>query len=224
MGDVQIFCDFDGTITKEDTLNKFLRLYADKRWLDIEREWEQGKIGSKDCISRQMNLLSGITENQIEDFLSDIQIDDYFFDFLELVRIHNVDFFVVSDGFDFFINRIFRKYGIKNVCLFANNLTFSNGEFITKFPYNNSTCKISSGVCKCNIIKKYRNVTKSLIYIGDGVSDFCVAEKADFLFAKQKLLEYCKRNKNTDKFYNLIGFSDFSDIISYLKENILKDK
>ena len=42
MNKLQIFCDFDGTITKEDTLNKFLRVYADKKWLELEEEWISG--------------------------------------------------------------------------------------------------------------------------------------------------------------------------------------
>ena len=43
MNKLQIFCDFDGTITQEDTLNKFLRVYADKKWLELEEEWISGK-------------------------------------------------------------------------------------------------------------------------------------------------------------------------------------
>ena len=37
MKNFQFFCDFDGTITKEDTLNKFLRVYAKTDWLEVER-------------------------------------------------------------------------------------------------------------------------------------------------------------------------------------------
>lgn len=224
MSNIQVFCDFDGTITKLDTLNKFLHLYADKKWLDIEEEWEQGKIGSRECISEQMKLFSNMTQKKIENFLSEIKIDESFIEFLEIVKKHNIDFYIVSDGFDYFIKRILQKNGIDDVNIFANKLTFNEGKFYTEFPYSNSECSISAGVCKCNIVKKYRNVTKSLIYIGDGLSDFCVSEKADFLFAKERLLEYCKKSKNTDKFRNLIGFSDFSDIICYLKENILENK
>ena len=31
------------------------------------------------------------------------------------------------------------------------------------------------------------------LVIGDGTSDFCVAGKADFVFAKGKLVEHCRR-------------------------------
>lgn len=50
MKNFQFFCDFDGTITKEDTLNKFLRVYAKTDWLEVEEKWMNGAIGSKQCI------------------------------------------------------------------------------------------------------------------------------------------------------------------------------
>ena len=39
MKNFQFFSDFDGTITKEDTLNKFLRVYAKTDWLEVEEKW-----------------------------------------------------------------------------------------------------------------------------------------------------------------------------------------
>ena len=199
MANIQIFCDFDGTITKTDTLNKFLKIYADKKWLDFELEWEQGKIGSRECIREQMQLFSNMTEEKMNDYLAGIQIDEYFLDFFRLIKDNGIEFYIVSDGFDLFINKILKNFSITGVKIFANKLTFDNGTFITEFPFTDEDCAIAAGVCKCNILKKYRNVTKSLIYIGDGLSDFCAAEKADFLFAKERLLEYCKKNKSTNK-------------------------
>ena len=56
MKNLVVFSDFDGTITKEDTLNKFLRVYADKKWLEIEDKWLNGEIGSKECIEEYINV------------------------------------------------------------------------------------------------------------------------------------------------------------------------
>lgn len=221
MKEIQIFCDFDGTITKVDTLNQFLKLYADKKWLEIEEKWENGEIGSRECMSEQMKLFSDMTEEKIDKFLSAVELDTYFPEFLKLIQQYNIDFYIVSDGFDLFINKILEKNGIQDIKVFANRLIFNKGSFISKYPYTDDQCSIKAGMCKCNIVKKYRNVTKSLIYIGDGLSDFCVSKKSDLLFAKERLLEYCKKNKNTNEHYNLIGFNNFSDIVFYLKENIL---
>ncbi len=215
MNKLQIFCDFDGTITKEDTLNKFLRVYADKKWLELEEEWISGKIGSRECTSRQMELIPQLTNEEISNFIDSIEIDEHFKAFMEFVKAENIDFCIVSDGFDYFINRILEKNGLNDIKVFSNHLEIKNGKFLCTFPYSNPECRTGAGMCKCNIIKNRKNVTKAVYYVGDGVSDFCASKKADKIFAKGRLLEYCKKNKIAEN--GLIGFSSFKEIPEFLK-------
>lgn len=217
MKNIQVFSDFDGTITKTDTLNKFLRTYADVEWLDVEDKWVSGEIGSKECIEEQMKLFSSMSQKILDEFIDSIEIDEYFVHFYNYLKQEDIDFFIVSDGFDYFINRILEKNGITGAKVFANNLRFEDGKFYTSFPFFNSACKRKSGVCKCSVVEKNkvsnRIVTKRVIYAGDGISDFCVSDKVDILFAKGSLLEYCKNTKNE----NLIGFKSFDEIEKYIK-------
>ena len=213
MKNYQFFCDFDGTITKEDTLNKFLRLYAGDKWLESEREWLQGKIGSKECIEKQMQFFENVNYELLDSFVDSIEIDETFPDFLNYIESEDIDFYIVSDGFDYFIERILKKYGISGIKIFSNRIKIKNGKFETYFPNYNEFCTPRSGVCKCNVIKSNRIVTKRVLYAGDGLSDFCAAKNADFLFAKGKLLEYCKNTKID----NLIEFESFRTITDYIK-------
>lgn len=215
MSDVQIFCDFDGTITKEDTLNKFLRTYADKKWLELEDDWLDGKIGSRECTFEQMKLVPELSDDEMKDFIDSIQIDERFVEFISYVKEKNIDFYIVSDGFDYFINTILECNNISGITVFSNHLEVKDRKYICEFPYTSSKCNIKAGMCKCNIVKKYAEKKPPLMYIGDGFSDFCVSHKADILFAKGKLLEYCKNNKNNKR--NLIGFRDFKEILDFLK-------
>ena len=213
MKNIQFFSDFDGTITKEDTLNKFLNIYAGETWKEAEEKWIRGEIGSKECLKEQMKLLPYIEDSQLEGFVSSIEIDETFIDFYDYLKSENIDFFVVSDGFDLFINKILARYGITDVNIYSNKLELKEGKFIVDFPFSNENCRRKSGTCKCKIVEQNRIVTKRVIYAGDGISDFCVSDKVDVLFAKGTLLEYCKNTRNT----NLIGFSSFKDIKDYIK-------
>lgn len=213
MKNYQFFCDFDGTITKEDTLNKFLCTYAGENWLDIEDDWIKGKIGSKECIEKQMQLFDNVDEQSLNDFINSIEIDETFPDFLNYLKLQGIDFYIVSDGFDYFIERILKKYNISGVKIFSNKLEIKNRKFRTYFPNYNPECIPASGVCKCNVIKSSRIVTKRVLYAGDGLSDFCAAKNADFLFAKGKLLEYGR----STHFKNLIEFNTFAEIKDYIK-------
>lgn len=42
-----ILCDFDGTISLNDTTDHLLETFALDGWQAIEQQWEQGLIGSK---------------------------------------------------------------------------------------------------------------------------------------------------------------------------------
>ena len=217
MKDFVFFSDFDGTITKEDTLNKFLQLYAYPEWIDVENKWLEGKIGSKECIEKQMQMFPPINDKIIDDFVNSIEIDETVPDFLSYLKSENIDFYIVSDGFDLFIEKILKRYNLKDVNIFSNKLKIVNGKFITKFPNFNTNCKRQSGVCKCNVVNKNKIVTKRVLYAGDGLSDFCVSKNVDVLFAKGSLLEYCENTKNKDLNINPIGFDSFSEIKNYIK-------
>lgn len=215
MKNYQFFCDFDGTITKEDTLNKFLHDYAKAEWLEVEDRWIKGEIGSRQCIEEQMQLFPFIHEKVLNDFIDSIEIDKTFPAFLKYLRQENIDFYIVSDGFDLFIQKILERNKICDVKIFSNKLKFdkNKGSFETSFPNTNVDCKRQSGVCKCNVLKSNRIVTKGVLYAGDGLSDYCVCNQADILFAKGALLEYCKNTRMN----NLIGFSSFVEIEEYIK-------
>ena len=203
-----ILSDFDGTITKKDGLYSFIETYAKGNWQDIEQSWAKGKIDSKTCLIEEFKLIPNLSEKLIVDFIDyHIDIDENFCDFIKKIRDENIDFFIVSDGLDFFIEKILKKYEINNLKIFSNHAEFVNGQFKITFPNDYSCCENNSGTCKCKILSDLRSEYDKIIYIGDGVSDYCVAPKADILFAKSKLENYCKTNSISYNFYD-----NFSDI------------
>ena len=54
---LSISCDFDGTITRSDTIDAILEQFALPQWLDVEAEWAAGKIGSRECLAQQAQYL-----------------------------------------------------------------------------------------------------------------------------------------------------------------------
>ena len=42
-------CDFDGTLTLNDTVDAILEAFAEPEWTEVEAEWAAGRIGSRDC-------------------------------------------------------------------------------------------------------------------------------------------------------------------------------
>ncbi|MCQ2957396.1 MAG: MtnX-like HAD-IB family phosphatase [Candidatus Gastranaerophilales bacterium] len=204
----KIYCDFDGTITKNDSVNMFFELYADRSWVDYENLWTQGKITSQENAIKQVALLSPVTEKTLNDFINSIELNDYFLEFVDYLNKNQIELTIMSDGFDLFIEKTLKRFNIGNVKFFANHLIYKDCRFSIEFPYHVKACKIGAGMCKCDKVKE-----KEYCYVGDGTSDLCVAKGATTLFATKKLDKYCEEHKI--KHYS---FKSFEDIVKVLEK------
>lgn len=206
---VAIYSDFDGTITQRDTVNAFLETYADASWTESEKSWVDGKITSRENATIQVGLIRPMTEKTLNEYIDSIELDDHFLDFYDYVNRHDIRLTILSDGFDLFIERTLERHGITNVRFYANHLIHRNDKFSIEFPHYTASCKIGAGMCKCAKISD-----DSYYYIGDGVTDLCVAKNASVLFASKYLNEYCNENKMPH-----VTFRDFGDILHHLVES-----
>ena len=195
MRDMIIVSDFDGTVTKTDTLSKFLEDYADDKWLDIENDWRDGKFGSQECLVRQFALVPDLTPELIDGFLDRMEIDEGFLPFCKKAEKMGIPVVILSDGLDYFINKILEKNGIDFVNVITNHAYFDDrGKFIIEFPNDSRHCTNDAGTCKCKVVKNLKKLYKKVVYAGDGASDFCVSKEPDVVYAKAGLAEYCRQN------------------------------
>lgn len=206
-----IYCDFDGTITKHDTVNTFFERFASPDWLEFENLWIQGKITSRENAVRQVRLLRNISLDDLEDYIDSIELNEFFLEFLEYIKAKNIKLTILSDGFDLFIQKTLEKYRISDIEFYANHLIYEDNNFNIEFPNYNSECIIGAGMCKCSKVKQ-----NHFCYIGDGTSDLCVAKKADILFATKKLHQFCE-----EKSIKHYPFQNFRDIMNVLKKEEL---
>ncbi|MBB5573911.1 MULTISPECIES: MtnX-like HAD-IB family phosphatase [Rhizobium] len=208
---MQVFCDFDGTISIEDATDMVLSRFAGSEWEDIEQQWKRGLIGSAECMRRQIALVQA-SRKDLNALLDEVSIDPGFEDFLSYCNRSDLPVTIVSDGVDYFIRHILARHGIDDLRIIANVLTyrFAHGrELYSLSPSLTAAgCMSGSGVCKCRVVKG----TELQIYIGDGRSDFCVSDKVDLVFAKAKLADYCE-----DQGIPYVGFESFVDLLPKMK-------
>jgi 2-hydroxy-3-keto-5-methylthiopentenyl-1-phosphate phosphatase len=185
--DLDITIDFDGTVTLGDTTDRMLDRFADPEWREVEAEWVAGRIGSRECLARQAALISA-SPGEIDAMLDIVETDLSFPRFIAQAHAMGATTKIVSDGFDRFIEPILARIGVK-ITLLCNRL-ISTGlrSWRAEFPHVNPDCSSESGVCKCASVA----AGKFRLLIGDGRSDFCVAQEADLVFAKGALIEFCR--------------------------------
>jgi 2-hydroxy-3-keto-5-methylthiopentenyl-1-phosphate phosphatase len=205
---IEITIDFDGTVTLSDTTDLMLERFADPKWREVEAEWVAGRIGSRECLARQAALLRA-SPDEIDALLDTVETDRDFPRFVQEARALGATPKIVSDGFDRFIEPILARIGVK-ISLQSNRL-ISTGlrSWRAEFPHASPDCRSESGVCKCATTAD----GKFQLLIGDGRSDFCLAEESDLVFAKGKLAEFCRAQQISYR-----AIESFRDARVYMKE------
>lgn len=214
-----IISDFDGTITLQDVNNLIFRTFGDEKNEEIEKRFINNKVGEKETLKNHyLNL--DLTKNEFRKFVREkIDIDPYFKNFLKYIKSNQFKFVIVSSGFLNYINLILKENNIyEDLKIYANQLEFAEDKIITHFLHNIKSCHQPFGICgncKNKVVKKYKKKFNKVIYIGDGLTDRCVAELPDYLFVKRdsSLEEHCKDNG-----INYQSFNSFLDIHSLFKE------
>jgi len=212
---MQVFCDFDGTISVQDATDFILARFADPEWQDIEAQWKKGAIGSAQCMRRQVALIRA-TRQQLDAALDEIEIDPSFPAFAGYCHSQRIPLTILSDGADYFIHRILARHRLPPLPVIANQLTIhgQNGDKLYRLalPFSQAACESGAGMCKCRCV---RAAAGTRVYVGDGRSDFCVADKPDLLFAKGRLAQDCERQGIA-----FIRYRRFADVTLALKTRV----
>lgn len=200
--DCVVLMDFDNTITTRDVFDGLLLDFAkDNGWVRLEEEWNKGRIGSRKCLAGQIKSIR-VKKAGLEKYLKGIKLDPGFkrlIGFLESKKIKPV---VLSDNFDFILNKILELNGISGLPVYSNKLSFAGDRLIPHFPHTNRSCLTCAHCKKKNLLAR-RKKDSIIIYIGDGRSDICPAGQADIIFAKAGLLERYKDRQGCLGFENL---------------------
>lgn len=210
---MRVFCDFDGTIAKLDTTDLVLTRLADPAWEVLEARWTRGEITAAECMRGQIALIGG-DDAALDAVLDSVELADGFVEFVAWCEASAVPLTVVSDGVDRFIAPILGRHGLDHLPVVANVLVGEAGARGLEQPWARAGCAAGSGVCKCQVATGDETVNAldgPLVFIGDGRSDFCVSNRADLLFARDKLAAYARSRAMPHH-----EFSDFHTITTTL--------
>ena len=207
MKKIAILCDFDGTVAAEDVGNLLFSTFADAALSGpVVEQWKSGEISSRECLEREAAFVQASRED-LDQFLWDHKLDPYFKDFMDFARRSEMEVVIVSDGLDYYIERLLLRSGLADIDFFANELEIVDQKLNVRFPhYDMLNCR-ECGNCKTYHLEKYKTAGYYIIYIGNGLSDRCPCQYSDLVFAKGELLDFCRSND-----LNHIEFRNFRDV------------
>lgn len=193
---MQVFIDFDGTISLIDTGEEIFRRFGKRPEVDIIIEQIRVKeITAREGWARLFAHAPGLELDAIYKMTEDIQIDQSFRDFTALLRQYEIPFCILSDGFENYIHCILAREGLDDIPVFSNRLIENREkEVVPVFPSSDEECTDCAN-CKRNHVLERSADEEFTVYIGNGSSDTCPAQFCDYVFAKDDLLRFCSREK-----------------------------
>lgn len=209
----KVFIDFDGTITKEDTGDAIFTKFGEPEFVQgVINDLLNDRISARECWIKLYESIEYINRKELDDFILKVEIDKTFHLFVDYCNIHGIKFFILSDGFDYYINLILQREKLNHLTVFANRLQIDGkNKMIPSFPFYDSSCT-SSANCKTNHIINNSGDDEFTIFIGDGNSDKYTVQYCDFIFAKKDLLKYCEKER-----ISYFPFNDFNEVIARME-------
>ncbi len=210
-----IQCDFDGTITEEDQSFLLLDAFASGNWRQLLTEYRAGKMSVGNFNTRAFAMVKEDRQTLVNFVKQKAKIRPGFHELVAYCQREGIQFTIVSNGLDFYINTILTAIGVKNIEVFAAQSQFINGGIEVKYVGPDGSHldnNFKDAFTRSFLAKGYR-----IIYVGNGPSDVFPAEYAHHVFAREELLDLCKQ-----KGLKCLPFADFNDILRDLKH--LKDE
>ena len=214
-----LITDFDGTISKKDFFHLVINDLLDNNtdFLTPWNDYLNGKIKHIDALSGIFSQIH-LSQSQLDDFISTIEIDKYFYDTVKFCNNQDIPVYICSAGTNYYIKkRIADILNNFDITLVSNDATYSkeNGMKLIAPPEDSPFYNSNTGISKENVVKILKQGGYTTIYAGDGKPDFESAKIADIVFAKDLLLSMCnKSNIKTQKFDN------FNDILLFIRREL----
>jgi HAD superfamily phosphoserine phosphatase-like hydrolase len=194
---VRVVVDWDGTVTEVDGLHLVLVEFGDERIYD-EAETRLGRdLTLHEVIAYEFRSVRAPLDEVVSWVRDNVRVRDGFADF---ARRHRP--LVVSSGFHELIRPVLEREGI-DLEVHANRLDPRPDGWRALFR-NDEPCPVCGEPCKRADLEG----SEDFAYVGDGVSDRCVALAASRVFARDGLARYLEARG-----VDFVPFEDFHDVV-----------
>ncbi|OYT46835.1 hypothetical protein B6U90_00110 [Thermoplasmatales archaeon ex4484_6] len=188
-----VLCDFDGTITTRDASYAILERFGEGDWRSIEERAYTHEITILEALKLQAGMVK-VGEEEASAFLREnIGMREGFREFALGCREEGIHLEICSDGFGWTIEVLLEHWGLEWIPWTSNRTVPSENGWEIHFDHRREGCPINAN-CKCAHYERLKRENEQVIFIGDGTTDECVSRIADVVFARDRLLELCRRS------------------------------
>ncbi|MGD0057512.1 MAG: HAD-IB family phosphatase [Methanomassiliicoccales archaeon] len=209
---IVVLCDFDGTTVNIDTAEYTLEKLAEGNWKTLDERLDSGEMPLEECMRQQFMMVKASRKRIVDALDIVVQVRPGFEDLVEHCRSKDIPLTIASAGLDFYIRHFLSQRGLQGkVGLVVPRVSVTRNGLRFAFPELRDPSSVSF---KDDLVRHYKKQGKTVVYVGDGTTDFNAARIADLPFAVigSKLAVLLSKHGIPHN-----EFMDFRDIVEALK-------
>ncbi len=196
-----VFCDFDGTITVQETFVGMLERFTPQLWSTLKPDIYSLQLSLKNGVRQLLESIPSQRYPEILEYMSTQPLTPGFPEFLEFLDHHDIPIVIVSGGLQDMVETALGSLVQQVRAIHAAHVN-------TDSPYLKALSEFEGDtelVAKVDVMNHYGSETT--IAIGDGVTDLNMALHASLVFAKSSLARYLD-----DRKHSYIPWTTFFDV------------
>ena len=185
-------CDFDGTITEDDTSYLILDSFGQGDWRQLLKEYKEHRISVRQFNTQAFAMVKADKPTLLQAIKGKVKIRDGFHELVDYCIKRGFRLVIVSNGLEFYIKAILEEIGRENIETYAAQAQFHPSGM--RVQYIGLDGKQLNDGLKEAYIKLFLRQGYKVVYVGNGDSDIIPAQRAHRVFARGELLNHCKQN------------------------------
>ncbi len=202
-----VFCDFDGTITAEETFVAVLKRFAPDLAAQLIPQMYARQLTLRQGVRQILESIPSSSYPEIIEFTQPQKIRPGFQELLDWLESEKIPIVVISGGLRGMVEVVLGDLLGRIQAIHAIDVDSSGSYLRVVSEYEGGTELVN----KVQVMAQYSDVEK--IAIGDSITDFNMALETPIVFARDRLAQYLNEQQKP-----YIPWNDFFQVRDYLKQ------
>jgi 2-hydroxy-3-keto-5-methylthiopentenyl-1-phosphate phosphatase len=196
-----VFCDFDGTITAQETFVAAMKRYAPELSAELIPKMYAREITLREGVRRILESIPSSAYLEIIEWVAAQPQRPGFPEFVAFLQVHDIPFIVITGGLQEMVKAALKPLLHHIYVIYGVEVNTQSSHFQVSSPAEGETEFVS----KIDLMQ--RHPAQETIVIGDSVTDLSMAQAGDIVFARDRLAQYLDEHNTA-----YLPWTDFHDI------------